>query len=46
MRTGGRAQSIGAELGVQHRGASVTGGHGNISAVKCEARASAKRVWV
>ena len=41
MRTGGRAQSIGAELGVQHRGASVTGGHGNISAVKCEA----KRVW-
>lgn len=32
-------------VGVQHRGAAVTGGHGNVSAVKCEARASAKRVW-
>lgn len=30
---------------VQHRGTAVTGGHGNVSAVKCEARASAKRVW-
>lgn len=32
--------------GLQHRGAAVTGGHGNVSAVTYEARASAKRVWV
>ena len=47
MRTAGRAQSIRCRVGgLQHRGAAVTGGHGNVSAVKYEARASAKRVWV
>lgn len=32
--------------GLQHRSAVVAGGHGNVSAVKYEARASAKRLWV